>query len=37
MPLLATTQLSMHYTGPLLLDGVSVTVERGDQIGRAHV
>ena len=33
MPLLATTQLSMHYTGPLLLDGVSVTVERGDRIG----
>jgi len=33
MPMLATAQLSMHYTGPLLLDGVSVAVERGARIG----
>jgi len=33
MPLLAAAQVSMHYTGPTLLEGVSLKVERGDRIG----
>ncbi len=33
MPLLATHGLSMHYGGPLLLDGVDLAVEPGQVIG----
>ena len=33
MPLLSAASLSMHFTGPLLLDGVSVSVEKGRRVG----
>jgi ATP-binding cassette subfamily F protein 3 len=33
MPLIAATGLRMHYGGPLLLDGLTVGVERGARIG----
>ncbi len=33
MPLIAATGLAMHYGGPLLLDRLSVKVERGARIG----
>jgi len=33
MPLLLASRLSMHYTGPTLLDGVSAAVEKGRRIG----
>ena len=33
MPLLAASGVSIHFTGPMVLDGVGVKVERGDRIG----
>ncbi|MHC4548254.1 MAG: ribosomal protection-like ABC-F family protein [Planctomycetota bacterium] len=33
MPLLAASRISMHYAGPLLLEGVSVKIEKGERIG----
>jgi ATP-binding cassette subfamily F protein 3 len=33
VPLLAASKIGMHYTGPDLLEGVTVKVERGDRIG----
>jgi len=33
MPLLAADSVSMHFTGPVLLDEVSLSIERGRKIG----
>jgi len=33
MPLLAGSQIKMHFTGPVLLEDVSVKIEPGDRIG----
>lgn len=33
MPLIAASGVSMHFTGPLLLEGVGVRIERGERIG----
>jgi ATP-binding cassette subfamily F protein 3 len=33
MPLLAASGVAMHFTGPLLLEGVGVKIERGERIG----
>ncbi|MHC5049944.1 MAG: ATP-binding cassette domain-containing protein, partial [Planctomycetota bacterium] len=33
MPLVAASGVSMHFTGPLILEGVGVKIERGERIG----
>jgi len=33
VPLVAASQIGIHYTGPDLLEGVTAKVERGDRIG----
>ncbi len=33
MPLVAASHVSMHFTGPLLLDDVTLAVEKGNRIG----
>ena len=33
MPLLSASRVSMHYSGPLLLDGVTLSVEPGRRVG----